>query len=254
LTFWQPASTFKGSLQGAMMTPTAIEIGGLALIVGLFGYAQRLGGWKNRVLARWLNVAGAGLFVAWGFLFFPPWIGWICAALVWSGCLWYLIPWLRKKFDSTKSEVKTGDTADQHRSDQKITELNLEIFNLRSQLADARNELQRRDAVAARIDTQKREEASLLERAPKLWVEYKPEKRDTDDPSKWEALIFSKEGGGAIRTIRVRPLVWTVREARPITLHSVIGPVRAQPVECKFTAIEQIGTSPLSRSCQVASL
>jgi hypothetical protein len=115
---------------------------------------------------------------------------------------------------------------------------NQELFNAKAQLADAKNELQRRDARIAEEEARRREAASLLSKAPKLWVDYKS---GNSDPAGFETLIFSKEGDAAIRTIQPGPLMWIITETRPIDLHSVIGPLRVQPIECKFTASERIG-------------
>src|ERR1039458_4838610 len=73
--------------------PTAIEIGGLALIVGLLAFAQRLGGWEHKTLARLLGVTVVGLCVAWCFLFLPAWAGWGAAATGWSIFLWLMFAW-----------------------------------------------------------------------------------------------------------------------------------------------------------------
>jgi len=75
--------------------PTAIEIGGLALIVALLAFAQRLGGWEHKTLARCLGVTAVGLVIAWCFLFLPAWAGWGAAAVGWSVCLWFLCLWTR---------------------------------------------------------------------------------------------------------------------------------------------------------------
>jgi hypothetical protein len=53
------------------MTPTAIQVGGAALIVGLLAFARNLGGWENKPLARGLGITAAILFVWWCFLLFP---------------------------------------------------------------------------------------------------------------------------------------------------------------------------------------
>ena len=88
------------------MTPTAIEIGGLALIFTIFGLAQRLSGWENRPLASCLGIAAIGLFLAWCFLFFPAPVAWGVAAVVWSTGLWFVFPLVRKSVDD-----KRGPTA-----------------------------------------------------------------------------------------------------------------------------------------------
>ena len=85
-----------------MMTPTAIEIGGLALIVTVLAFAQRLGGWEHKPLARGLSIAAGGLFVAWCFLFSPMWFGWMVAAIIWSICLWFISTWVRTPVDHTR--------------------------------------------------------------------------------------------------------------------------------------------------------
>jgi hypothetical protein len=79
--------------------------------------------------------------------------------------------------------------------------------------------------------------AGLLRNAPRLWVDYKPA---TKNPSKMEVLIFSKDGGTAVMNIQVGPLAWKVTETRPIALHSVIGVLRSDPIECKFSAYEEM--------------
>ena len=96
--------------------------------------------------------------------------------------------------------------------------------------------LSRRDALATQAEAEKREKASLLSKAPKLWVDYKPR-----NPTEGEALIFSKEGDAAIKTIHVCPLVWGTIKQYPINLLSDIGPLRGQPIECRFTVFERIG-------------
>lgn len=85
------------------MTPTAIEIGGLALIVGVSAFAQRLGGWENKPLAVVLAVAAAGLFVAWCFLFIPTPVAWGGALLAWSIGLWFLFPLGRKLIEAMRA-------------------------------------------------------------------------------------------------------------------------------------------------------
>ena len=77
--------------------------------------------------------------------------------------------------------------------------------------------------------------------APTLWVDYKPKGTTALEA---ESLIFRKEGPH-IKTIQPGPLIWTVRELRPINLLSVIGPLRTEPVECKFTAFEQRGDTQM---------
>ena len=100
--------------------------------------------------------------------------------------------------------------------------------------------LSRRDALATQAEAEKREKASLLSKAPKLWVDYKPR-----NPTEGEALIFSKEGDAAIRTIHVCPLVWRTIRQYPINLLSVIGPLRGQPIECRFTVFGRIGDTEI---------
>jgi len=80
--------------------------------------------------------------------------------------------------------------------------------------------------------------ATLVRNAPRLWVEYRSA---TKNPPNMEVLIFSKDGNSAIRNIEVGPLVWNFTETRPISLHNVIGVLRSDPIECKFTAYEQDG-------------
>jgi hypothetical protein len=72
--------------------------------------------------------------------------------------------------------------------------------------------------------------------APMLWVEYKPR---VIDPPATESLVFSKEGDKAIRIRQIGPLTWTTKEERPINIHSGLGPLLTQAVECKFTAFDQ---------------
>ena len=218
------------------MTPTAIELGSLTLMVGILALAQRLGGWESKLLARGLSIATAALFVAWCFLFFPSWVGWTVAALAWSLLLWFVFIWVRKSADKTRE----------------ITNLNQDLFNARAQLADAQNELHRRDVAAALAEGQKREQVSALSRVPKLWVEYKPAEAGAADPEKWQSLTFSKEGETAVRTIQVGPLVWTIQESFPVELHNVIGPLRDRPVESKFSVREQVG--PVSRRYELPDL
>jgi hypothetical protein len=77
-------------------------------------------------------------------------------------------------------------------------------------------------------------------KAPLLWVNYKP---TSQDKRQTEALIFTKEGDGVIRNIKAGPLVWTIKEIRPVNILSEMGPLLNDPMECKFTAFQQIGTS-----------
>jgi hypothetical protein len=79
--------------------------------------------------------------------------------------------------------------------------------------------------------------AALVRNASRLWVEYKAA---TKNPTQMEALVFSKDGNSPVRNIQIGPLVWNVTETRPISLHNVIGVLRSEPIECRFTAYEQI--------------
>src|SRR4051812_32118415 len=76
------------------MTPSAIEIGGLGLVVALLALAQRLGGFENRLVGRIVTIAAAGVFVVWCFLFLPVWVACIAALATWSACLWMVFQWL----------------------------------------------------------------------------------------------------------------------------------------------------------------
>ena len=82
--------------------------------------------------------------------------------------------------------------------------------------------------------------AILLKNAPRLWVQYKAA---TKNPTQMEALVFSKDGNSPVRNIQVGPLTWNVAETRPISLHNVIGVLRSEPIECRFTALEQVGNT-----------
>jgi len=76
------------------MTPAQLEIGALALIVGMLGLAQRLGDWRNRPLARCLGIAASALFGAWCFLILTAPLAWGVAAVVGVIDLWFLIRWV----------------------------------------------------------------------------------------------------------------------------------------------------------------
>ncbi len=95
------------------MTPLQIAIGGLALIVGLLAFAQRLGNWQNKQLARVLSIITAGLFVAWCFLLFQSWVGWLTATVLSSICAWFLRTWMQeseKARNHAKSENANSHT------------------------------------------------------------------------------------------------------------------------------------------------
>jgi hypothetical protein len=76
--------------------PTAVEIGGLGLIVGLLAIAQRLGGWEHKPLARVLGITCAVLFAGWLFLFLPKWIASTLTALVFIVVAFFAVTWIRQ--------------------------------------------------------------------------------------------------------------------------------------------------------------
>jgi hypothetical protein len=80
---------------------------------------------------------------------------------------------------------------------------------------------------------QEDEDTAMLAAAPRLWVDYKKKAHEL------ESLVFSKTGD-EVRNIQVGPLVWNLQEVRSISLHNVIGVLRTEPVECRFTALEQV--------------
>lgn len=66
-------------------------------------------------MARCLGIAAAGLFVAWCFLFLPAWCGWLCVALVWSICLWFIFGWVRKRLERERAPRRTSlDQSTEH--------------------------------------------------------------------------------------------------------------------------------------------
>jgi hypothetical protein len=89
------------------MTPTSTEIGGLGFILALLALAQRLGGWEHKLIAKCLGLAGAGLLVAWCFLFLPTWCGWVSAAVVWSIFLWFVFSWTQKRAGRSETAHET---------------------------------------------------------------------------------------------------------------------------------------------------
>jgi HAMP domain-containing protein len=66
------------------------------LIVGLLAFAQRLGGWEHKPLARCLGFTAGALFVMWCFLFLPSWVGWTALAAVWTTSLWFIFSWTQE--------------------------------------------------------------------------------------------------------------------------------------------------------------
>jgi hypothetical protein len=84
------------------MKLTAIEIGALALLVGILAFAQRLAAWENKPLGNLLAVAASGGLVAWCFVYLPTSVAWGVAALAWSVGLWFLFPLGRKLIDSQR--------------------------------------------------------------------------------------------------------------------------------------------------------
>lgn len=145
------------------MTPTAIQVGGLGLMVAMLALAQRLGRWEHRPTAVGLCVAVAGLFVAWCFLFFPPWFGCVAAAIVWSIGLWFIF----LRFQKRGAEGNLTVAAVSPSLEQKhIAELNREVFNARAHLADAKNELERMQDAERRRTI---EACDLAERSEKIW-------------------------------------------------------------------------------------
>jgi len=186
----------------------------------------------------------ASRFLSWGAVLFYVLIGLVVISFIW------MVQTNQSNSAARKDSVhksSSGLVANTDHCDQRSAELNLEIFNLRSQLADAKNELHRRDTAAAQAEEQRRKEESLLSSAPQLWVEFEPRKNGSTDPEDWQCLIFSKNGGGAIKTIEVGPLEWKIQESYPIELHSVVGPLRGQSVKCKFSVAGDLSLTGLFR-------
>jgi hypothetical protein len=134
---------FKESLQGAIVKPTAIELGGITFIVAMFAFARQLGGWEHRVLAKCLAIVAAGLFVAWCFLFFPIWIGCASAAIVWSICLWFIFGWVRNRTSSGPTDagvpISDLDTETQRLAELEYDQLTLpEKISLKCNLQNRR--------------------------------------------------------------------------------------------------------------------
>ena len=73
--------------------PTAIQIGVLALMAALVGLAQRFGEYRNKSLARALNLVATAILVWSCFWFLPHWVAWLVAALSWSITLWFIFSW-----------------------------------------------------------------------------------------------------------------------------------------------------------------
>lgn len=119
--------------------------------------------------------------------------------------------------------------------------------NLSSQESELRSEISALRARLAMADPSSPAPPDAPDRGappalPTIWVTYKPKSQAS--PREMEALVFEKEERDpAIKSIRLAPLKWEV--ARPISLHNVMGPLRAQPVECKFTAFEQTGNAQI---------
>ena len=79
--------------------PVSVDVGGLALLVGMLALAQRLGGWENKIVARCLGIGAALLFITWCFLVFPLRIAIPVAGAAWSVVLWFVFPWFQKEAD-----------------------------------------------------------------------------------------------------------------------------------------------------------
>jgi hypothetical protein len=216
--------------------------GGIALIVATLALAQRLGGYENKPLAICLVIiAGAALF-------------WFAGLWIRDGLRAHFVSEIemlhaRQMFDlKTRYEQDLSSLSSKLDEPAKqIGEINLQLFNARAQLADAKNELHRRDTAAAQAEEQRRKEESLVRGAPQLWVDFEARKDGSTDPEDWQSLIFSKDGGGAIKTIDVGPLEWRIQESHPIELHSVVGPLRGQSVSCKFSVAGHLSLTGLFR-------
>jgi hypothetical protein len=91
------------------MAINPLEIGGLALIAGLLAFAQRLGGWEHKPLARCIGMLSAGLFVWWCFLFVPYPLSFIVSVFPLGLVIVFAVKWIR---GSAVSRAKTSLSRD----------------------------------------------------------------------------------------------------------------------------------------------
>lgn len=134
---------------------------------------------------------------------------------------------LQKLYDSLKAE-----------DDRKITDLQRTNQELKEEITGSQNECA---GLRAALD-KKAEQSPIDNDAPQLWVDYK----GRDEKAGQEILVFSKDGDRAIRIKEVGPFVWHASESYPVSLFNVIGFIRNDPVECRFTAFrEELGSQVL---------
>jgi hypothetical protein len=79
-------------------------VGPTGLILTIFGIAQRIGGWENKIIGRSIGLTASALLVTWGFLSLPLLVALAGAALVWTVCLWFIFGWIR----GSQAEETTG--------------------------------------------------------------------------------------------------------------------------------------------------
>ena len=81
----------------------AVEIGALALIVGVFAFAQRLSAWENKPLGISLAIAASAGLLTWCFLFLPEPVAFGVSVAVWSTGLWFIIPLVQRSINKASA-------------------------------------------------------------------------------------------------------------------------------------------------------
>lgn len=121
--------------------PIGAALGGLALILALMAFAQKLGGWEHKPAARGLGVVSGSLLIAWAFLVLPIWCAWPVAILVWSTCLWFIFLWTKLGGRREPLAGQETEEATMQPINAENIRLNDEILQLRSDLARCTGEL-----------------------------------------------------------------------------------------------------------------
>ena len=144
-------------------------------------------------------------------------------------------PDLRFDLQSAREELgRVRSELNQARN--RVTELSRELEATHPQV----EELRRMKDAEAKAAGESMRRAELLDHAPQLWVTYK-------QSGEHEILTFSKDGS-PIKSLEVGELVWNIDVRRPISLFNVIGPIRDDPVECRFTPFERHGNAQVLHS------
>ena len=134
--------------------------------------------------------------------------------LVWW--IWHELPDRKQAAPRTQNGGSVEDTAD---STADVAKLHKELFEARSQLADASNQLHRREQQRAEEAAKQRQRAELLDQAPQLLIHY-------SNTGSIETLEFINDGPSAVIGVSVGPLTW--KEDRLIGLHSQLPPIPAK--------------------------